>query len=421
MEFNNKLLDTADVQKADHVIEYRLRDRQGQYRWFSDSHAIVRDADGKPAFVIGSNRDVTDQKVAEQELKDSHERFATVLDSINAHIYVADMQTFEILFMNQAMRDDFGEGHMGDRCFEVFRNDKDACPHCNNDKLLDENGQPTGVLIWEDLNPVQNRWYLNHDRAIRWVDGRMVRLQISMDISRIKALESERQEIAERLRHTRKLEAVSTMAGGVAHNFNNLLMVVLGNLELMRMNAQAGSSLSRRIDAAEKSAQRAADLGTLMLTYVGQTRISPQNVNLNTTVSEMVDVMKTSVAEKATLTVDASDSPGLIHADVSKVCQVITNLVTNAVEASGDQPLEIRLSVGDQHCDTAQLSRLAPGEDLPEGRYVWLRGGRQWSGHGPGDTGKSIRPFFYYQIHRSGVGDGRGHGYHASPPGRHSH
>jgi PAS domain S-box-containing protein len=404
LTFNKKLHESADASTADHVIEYRLRDREGRYRWFSDSHAIIRDADGRPAFVIGSNRDITDQKDAEHDLKASHERFTIVLDSISAHIYVADLENHEILFMNRAMRDDFGDIRIGDRCFEAFRNVSEVCPQCENDQLVDEQGRSTGIRTWEGLNPVKNRWYLFHARAIRWVDGRLARLQIAIDIDRIKSLEAERQEIAERLRHTRKLEAVSTMAGGVAHNFNNLLMVVLGNLELMRMNVQEGSNLSRRIDAAEKSAQRAADLGTLMLTYVGQTRIIPQNVSLNTTVSEMVDVLKTSVAEKATLIVEASDSPGLIHADVSKVCQVITNLVTNAVEASADQPLEIRLSVGDQRCDASQLARLAPGEDLPEGQYVWLRVADNGRGMDRETLEKVFDPFFTTKFTGRGLG-----------------
>jgi len=264
--------------------------------------------------------------------------------------------------------------------------------------------RPTGIRIWEGVNPVKNRWYLFHARAIRWVDGRRARLQIAVDIDRIKALESERQEIAEQLRHTRKLEAVNTMAGGVAHNFNNLLMVVLGNLELMRMDAREGSSLCRKIDAAEKSAQRAADLSTLMLTYVGQTQINPQTFDLNIILSEMVDVLKTSVAEKATLMLAPVDSAAWIHADASKVCQVITNLVTNAVEASGDQPLEVHLSVGSQHCDNAQLFRLAPRERLAEGRYVWLRVSDNGQGMDQETLEKVFDPFFTTKFTGRGLG-----------------
>ncbi|MGA6925269.1 MAG: PAS domain S-box protein, partial [Desulfosarcina sp.] len=373
LTFNQGLRENTGTATADHVIEYRLRDRQGRYRWFSDSHSIVSGGPDKPAFVIGSNRDITDQKAAEEELTASHQCFTTLLDSISAHIYVGDLKSYEILFINRAMRDVYGDYRPGDRCFDVFFDLDAPCAHCSNKQLLDEKGQPTGLHIWEGFDRKRNRWYLNHDQAIPWVDGRLVRLRIAVDISRIKALEAERQEVAERLRYTRKLEAVNTMAGGVAHHFNNLLMVVLGNLELMRMNTPADSSLGHKIDAAEKSARRAADLSSLMLTYVGQTRISPQTVNLAATLAEMVGVLQTTVAEKAVLTLASAGADVWIHADVSKVCQVITNLVTNAVEASGDAPLEIQLGVGSQHCDAAQLSRLAPGEHLPEGRYAWLR------------------------------------------------
>ncbi len=403
LAFNKTMLE-ADDETDSHVIEYRMRDSQGRYRWFSDSHAVVRDATGKPAFIIGSNRDITDQKTAEAELKAAYQRFTTVLDSISAHIYVADMENFEILFMNKSMRDDFGEGHLGDRCYAVFRGAADVCPQCSNEKLVDKNGRPTGIHTWEGLNPVLDRWFLNHDRAIRWVDGRLVRLQIAMDITRIKTLEAERQEVAERLRHTRKLEAVNTLAGGVAHNFNNLLMVIMGNLELMRMETRAGSRVSRKIDAAENAAQRAADLSTLMLTYVGQTQISPQRVDLNVVGEEMVGVLKATVAEKARLTLVPAENPAWIHADTPKVCQVITNLVTNAVEATGDHPIEIRLSVGSQHCDAVQLSRLAPGENLPKGNYVWLRVADNGRGMDKETLEKVFDPFFTTKFTGRGLG-----------------
>ncbi len=124
------------------------------------------------------------------------------------------MRSFEILFMNRAMREEYGDCPSGVRCFEFFHHADHVCNNCVAAKLLDDQGRPTGVQTWEAWSPVKHRWYLNHDQAIRWVDGRMVRLQIAMDISRIKSLENERLEISERLRRTRKLEAVSTLAGG---------------------------------------------------------------------------------------------------------------------------------------------------------------------------------------------------------------
>ena len=404
LTYNQKIVACPDGSTGDHVIEYRIRDSRGNYHWLSDKRTIVCDTDGQPTFVIGNNRDITEQKTAEQEHRASYERFTTVLDSISAQIYVADMQTFEILFMNRAMRSEFGDYQPGDRCYEIFRGAKAPCAQCTTDNLIDDGGKPSGVHTWEGRHPTNGRWYLNHDQAIEWVDGRLVRLQIAMDISRIKALETERLEIAEKLRHTRKLEAVSTMAGGVAHNFNNLLMVVLGNLELLRMMVGEDEELQHKIDAAQKSAQRAADLSSLMLTYVGQTKLSPQTVDLRAALSKMMDVLTATVADRASLSLEPMDTPAWVHADAAKIYQVLTNLINNAVEAAADRPLEIRISIGTQRCDAIQLSRLAPGDALPEGHYVWLRVADNGKGMDQETLEKVFDPFFTTKFTGRGLG-----------------
>jgi PAS domain S-box-containing protein len=127
--------------------------------------------------------DVTERKRAGEALAESHERLLTILDSIDADVYVADMESYEILFMNQHMRASFGEGLVGKVCWEAFRGEPGPCAHCTNDQLLDTDGNPTGVVTWAGQNPITGRWYLNYDRAIKWVDGRVVRLQVATDIT----------------------------------------------------------------------------------------------------------------------------------------------------------------------------------------------------------------------------------------------
>lgn len=122
--------------------------------------------------VIEHVKDITDHIRAEKQLKESHETLLTVLDSIDASIYVADMETYEILFMNQHMKDDFGVDLTGKVCWKVFRNESGPCRFCTNDKLLDEAGEPAGLQMWDGQNPVTGRWYLNYDRAVKWLDGR---------------------------------------------------------------------------------------------------------------------------------------------------------------------------------------------------------------------------------------------------------
>jgi len=123
------------------------------------------------------------RKNAEKELHTSQKRFLTVLNSLDATIYVADFETHEILFMNNYMKKVFKKDATGEICWAAFRKKASPCTHCTNDKLLDENKNPTGVCIWQDKNPLNGRWYINYDRAIEWTDGQMVKLQIAIDIT----------------------------------------------------------------------------------------------------------------------------------------------------------------------------------------------------------------------------------------------
>jgi len=144
-----------------------------------------------------------EQNEAERErpdkaLEDSNETLLAILDSIDADVYISDMENYEILFMNQHMRSSFGNNLVGKICWQVFRGESGPCPHCTNDQLLDSDDNPADVVIWEGKNPITENWYINHDRAIKWTDGRIVRLQVATDVTDRKHLELSLQE-SERL------------------------------------------------------------------------------------------------------------------------------------------------------------------------------------------------------------------------------
>ncbi len=167
--------------------------------------------------VGGLEQHVAKLQQAEEALAESHKRLLTVLDSIDADIYVADIETYAILFMNEHLRVSFGQDLVSKICWEVFREETGPCTHCTNDQLLDADGNPAGVVIWEGYNPITGRWYINYDRAIRWVDQRLVRLQVATDITEYKKAEEERARLLAQIQEQaqRVQQIVDTVPEGV--------------------------------------------------------------------------------------------------------------------------------------------------------------------------------------------------------------
>ncbi len=124
--------------------------------------------------------------------KQAYDRsITTILDSIDALVYVSDMDTYELLFVNKYGRDIWGD-IQGQICWQSLQEGQDGpCSFCTNDRLLDKDGLPTGVYVWEFQNTINNRWYQCRDEAIPWVDGRLVRMETATDITERKLAEEE--------------------------------------------------------------------------------------------------------------------------------------------------------------------------------------------------------------------------------------
>jgi PAS domain S-box-containing protein len=130
-------------------------------------------------------------EVKTREVQESHRRLLTVMDSLDAAVYVADLETYEILYGNKYVRDLYGEV-VGKTCWQVLQDGQSGpCGFCTKERLLTPDGEPAGVHFREFQNEVTEKWYEVRDRAIRWVDGRMVKLEIATDITDRKRAEED--------------------------------------------------------------------------------------------------------------------------------------------------------------------------------------------------------------------------------------
>ena len=145
--------------------------------------------------------DMTDNRRALTAQHISQTQFLTVLDSLDTAVYAADLRSYEILFANRYMKETFGEDSVGKRCWEAIHGKADAhCRFCGNERLLDESGALSGVRRREYRSLLNNLWYQFIDRAIVWIDGRLVRISIGIDITERKQLGQEIIEISEKER-----------------------------------------------------------------------------------------------------------------------------------------------------------------------------------------------------------------------------
>lgn len=127
----------------------------------------------------------------ELNLEQAHASLLSILDGLEAIVYVSDMQTHEVLFANRYLRDALGDVQ-GKICWQSIQvGQSGPCAFCTNSRLCGPDGNPTGVYAWEFQNTRNQRWYDIRDRAIRWVDGRLARLEIAVDITERKVTEQQ--------------------------------------------------------------------------------------------------------------------------------------------------------------------------------------------------------------------------------------
>ena len=350
--------------------------------------------------IISTN--ISERNRSRKALIDSHVRFLTVLDSIDADIYVADMENYEILLINRHLRESFGEDLVGQTCYKMFRNEAGPCSNCTNDQLVDSNGKPAGPCVWEGNNSITGKWYINYDRAIKWVDGRLVRLQIATDITRIKDLEKESLRIQAQLQQAQKMEAIGTLAGGIAHDFNNILSAVIGYTEIVLGDVAESTSQHRNLQEVLRAGNRARDLVNQILMFSRQTDKELKPVQINQIVIETLKLLRASLP--TTIRIEPKlRSNSAVLADPTQIHQVMMNLCTNAAHAMREMGGLLKIELSDTDLDSSIIEQ---HPYLSDGTYIKLRVSD--SGHGMEKriADRIFDPFFTTKGRGEGTGMG---------------
>jgi two-component system, cell cycle sensor histidine kinase and response regulator CckA len=253
------------------------------------------------------------------------------------------------------------------------------------------------------------------DQDVRWVQGRgeldlddsgaPVRMFGTIqDITDQYRLEETRRDLEARLLQAQKLESLGVLAGGVAHEFNNLLTSILGHADLALQDLTPGSPAADSLAAIEAAARRAAGISQRLLAYSGRGRFVVGPVAIPAVIRDMMRMLELAVSKRTTLQADLPDDLPLVEADADQIHQMVMNLVSNAAEAIGDRNGIVQLSASVVECAAGTPITDYFGDPLENRPYVAIEVADSGPGFGEATMARLFDPFFSTKFAGRGLG-----------------
>ena len=381
--------------------------KDGQVIWTEQRNVMIHDEDGEPVAIEGIARDVTERKRAEAALAQERQLLRTVIDNLPASVYVKDLEGRKTLANrhNLKLLGATSEEEVLGKTDHDFYAPEAAARFVANDRQVLSTGEPILDREQYHVHKGMPRWVLTSKLPLHDEAGVVAGLVgITYDITERKAAEQRRLDTERQLLHTQKLESLGVLAGGVAHDFGNLLMAILGNLTLALPDLPADSPAHSSIQLAMQAGQRAADVARQMLTYSGRGQVQPQPLSLSEVVHENAHMLRVAIPKNVTLDLELANDLPRIMADPGQIQQVLINLITNAAEAIATEPGCIQLRTGMRTCDDRYLSRSMLQNRPPAGEYVYLEVKDTGCGIAPGTLHRILEPFYTTKSSGRGLG-----------------
>ena len=209
--------------------------------------------------------------------------------------------------------------------------------------------------------------------------------------------------LEQQLHQAAKMEALGVLAGGLAHDFNNVLATVMGNAELVLSAVPKGSTAAEMLCDIVTASRNATALCNQMLAYAGRGVLSTRRLEFNGLIREFGRLLKVTLSKKATLSYRLSDDALFVEGDKAQLGQVLMNLITNAAEALGKDASRILVTTGARSYSESELEGLLP-KGTAGGQYVCLTVSDTGSGMDAATQAKIYDPFFTTKFTGHGLG-----------------
>ncbi|MFP4453895.1 MAG: PAS domain S-box protein, partial [Desulfobacterales bacterium] len=353
------------------LIEAQHRHKNGHLIWMELSAVLHRDNQGQPVSFTGVSRDITERKRAEEQhaLIEAIYRNAPLIMMVVDHDRrIQQINGFAAQFAGRPAEEMLGlRGGEALRCLHAL-DDPQGCgfgEFCNNclirNTVVDtlENGRPhlqvEATFDFSLEGTTRTLTLLVSTTPILFRGKNMV-LVTMMDITELKQSEQERENLQSQLLQSQKLESVGRLAGGVAHDFNNMLTIINGYAEMMTDELSPSDALYNNALQILDAGKRSAVMVGKLLGFARKQTISPEVMNLNDNVASMLKMLQQLIGENIDLLWQPGQNLWLVKMDFSQLDQILANLVVNARDAISDVgkiTIETKnVEFDEQYCDS---------------------------------------------------------------------
>lgn len=380
--------------------EYYFQCADGHYAYVSDRAYIIRDAKGQVLRMIGGMTDMTERKRVEEDLAAQAEMLqkqAQLLDLADNAILVRDMDN-RITFWNHGAERLYGwtrEQVVG-QCSHTLLQTKSTTPIATIHRQLLQNnywhGEITHSRQDHKLATVTSHWALQRDQA----GNPIAILEINSDITEKKALESQ-------VLRAQRMESIGTLAGGIAHDLNNVLTPILSSAQLLLMqNRMDDRKRQQLLEIIQSSARRGADLIKQVLSFARGVEGKRTILQARHLISEIRQIAQETFHKSINLHLDIARDLWLVSGDATQLHQVLMNLCVNARDAMPDGG-QLSLSAANLWIDQqyAQMNL-----DAQVGAYIVITVTDTGMGIAPDHLDRIFEPFFTTKELGQGTGLG---------------